>query len=178
MDFDRIFESDEQKQVKAHFENMIDLAKADGEVSEAEYNHLAKMASRFHITQEQFEEMYNGTDSYAFMPPVSKEKRYERFVNLVRLAMVDDIIDPFEIKALERFAAGLSFAADQVDSIIEGVIGALTEEYQTEEGEAMRDDVNFKFASAWEYKGEPKDAVLHKEELVYENIELKTRSYK
>jgi len=36
----------------------------------------------------------------------------------------------------------------------------------------------FQFVSAWEYKGEPKDAVLHKEALVYENIEVKERSYK
>ena len=56
--------------------------------------------------------------------------------------------------------------------------GHFREEYQTEEGEAVRDDANFTFASAWEYKGEPSEAVLHKEELVYENIELKTRSYK
>ncbi|MGI9550014.1 MAG: fumarate reductase/succinate dehydrogenase flavoprotein subunit [Aurantibacter sp.] len=56
--------------------------------------------------------------------------------------------------------------------------GHFREEYQTPEGEAMRDDENFKFVSAWEYKGEPKDALLHKEELKYENIELKTRSYK
>lgn len=56
--------------------------------------------------------------------------------------------------------------------------GHFREEYQTPEGEALRDDENFKFVSAWEYKGEPKDAILHKEELKYENIELKTRSYK
>jgi len=56
--------------------------------------------------------------------------------------------------------------------------GHFREEYQTPEGEALRDDENFKFVSAWEYKGAPKDAVLHKEELTYENIELKTRSYK
>ena len=56
--------------------------------------------------------------------------------------------------------------------------GHFREEYQTEEGEALRDDKNFKYVAAWEYKGEPKDAVLHKEDLVYENIELKTRSYK
>jgi len=36
----------------------------------------------------------------------------------------------------------------------------------------------FKYAAAWEYKGAPKDAQLHKEELTYDNIELKTRSYK
>jgi succinate dehydrogenase / fumarate reductase flavoprotein subunit len=56
--------------------------------------------------------------------------------------------------------------------------GHFREEYQTEEGEALRDDKKFKFVSAWEYKGEPKDAKLHKEDLKYENIELKTRSYK
>ena len=56
--------------------------------------------------------------------------------------------------------------------------GHFREEYQTPEGEALRDDKNFKFVSAWEYKGEPKDAKLHKENLKYENIELKTRSYK
>ncbi|WP_010182285.1 fumarate reductase/succinate dehydrogenase flavoprotein subunit [Aquimarina agarilytica] len=47
-----------------------------------------------------------------------------------------------------------------------------------QKGEALRNDEDFKFVSAWEYKGAPKEAVLHKEDLVYENIELKTRSYK
>ena len=47
-----------------------------------------------------------------------------------------------------------------------------------QKGEALRDDKNFKYVAAWEYKGEPKDAELHKEELTFENIELKTRSYK
>ncbi len=56
--------------------------------------------------------------------------------------------------------------------------GHFREEYQTEEGEAKRDDVNFAYAAAWEYKGKPGDAVLHKEELKFENIELKQRSYK
>ena len=55
--------------------------------------------------------------------------------------------------------------------------GHFREEYQTKEGEAMRRK-EFQFVSAWEYKGEPKDAVLHKEDLVYENIEVKERSYK
>ena len=56
--------------------------------------------------------------------------------------------------------------------------GHFREEYQTEDGEALRDDENFKYVAAWEYKGQPSDAVLHKEELIFKNIELKTRSYK
>ena len=56
--------------------------------------------------------------------------------------------------------------------------GHFREEYQTEEGEALRDDENFMYVAAWEYKGDPGKSVLHKEELIYENIEVKTRSYK
>ena len=55
--------------------------------------------------------------------------------------------------------------------------GHFREEYQTTEGEAKRRK-EFQFVSAWEYNGAPKDAKLHKEELVYENIEVKERSYK
>ncbi|KIA98187.1 succinate dehydrogenase [Flavobacterium sp. KMS] len=56
--------------------------------------------------------------------------------------------------------------------------GHFREEYQTEEGEALRDDENFAYVAAWEYKGKPSDAILHKEPLVYENIKLVQRSYK
>jgi succinate dehydrogenase / fumarate reductase, flavoprotein subunit len=56
--------------------------------------------------------------------------------------------------------------------------GHFREEHQTAEGEALRRDDEFTFVSAWECNGQPNDANLHKEELVYENIELKQRSYK
>jgi len=52
------------------------------------------------------------------------------------------------------------------------------EESGPQKGEAKRNDKDFAFVSAWEYKGEPKDAVLHKEELEFNDIELKQRSYK
>ncbi|MFM1762799.1 MAG: hypothetical protein RLZZ512_589 [Bacteroidota bacterium] len=54
--------------------------------------------------------------------------------------------------------------------------GHFREEYQTEEGEALRDDANFMYVSAWENKGDSWE--LHKEELKYENIKIQQRSYK
>ncbi|MDA0357202.1 MAG: fumarate reductase/succinate dehydrogenase flavoprotein subunit [Bacteroidetes bacterium] len=72
---------------------------------------------------------------------------------------------------------GELFAKDALERT-ESCGGHFREESQTPEGEALRDDVNFAFVSAWEYTGKPSEAVLHKEELKYENIELKTRSYK
>jgi succinate dehydrogenase / fumarate reductase flavoprotein subunit len=56
--------------------------------------------------------------------------------------------------------------------------GHFREEYQTADGEATRDDENFAYVAAWEYKGKPSDAVLHKEALVFDNVKLVTRSYK
>ncbi len=52
------------------------------------------------------------------------------------------------------------------------------EESGPQKGEAKRNDKDFAYVSAWEYKGEPADAVLHKEELEFKDIELKQRSYK
>ncbi len=72
---------------------------------------------------------------------------------------------------------GELFAKDALERT-ESCGGHFREESQTPEGEALRDDENFTFVSAWEYKGEPADAVLRKEELNFEEIEVKTRSYK
>ncbi len=56
--------------------------------------------------------------------------------------------------------------------------GHFREEMQTEDGETKRDDENFMYVAAWEYKGEGKEPELHKEELKYENIKIATRNYK
>ena len=56
--------------------------------------------------------------------------------------------------------------------------GHFREEWQTEEGEALRDDENFCHVAAWEYKGEGQTPVRHTEQLSFENVHLATRSYK
>ena len=87
-------------------------------------------------------------------------------VELERAGRVRDFIDFGELlcrDALERN---------------ESCGGHFREEYQTKEGEATRDDENFAHAAVWEYKGEGKTPVRHKEELQYENVKLAVRSYK
>ncbi len=104
----------------------------------------------------------------------------EQFWKEVRVPGSADGINP-ELEKAGRVAdfleLGELFARDALERN-ESCGGHFREEYQTEEGEAVRDDKNYTYTAAWEYKGEPSDAVLHKEELKYENIELKTRSYK
>jgi len=56
--------------------------------------------------------------------------------------------------------------------------GHFREEYQTEEGEALRDDDNFAYVAAWKFIAEDADQELHKEPLAFENVKLTQRSYK
>ena len=81
------------------------------------------------------------------------------------------------LRVADFLELGELFAKDALERT-ESCGGHFREESQSQEGEALRDDANFTFVSAWEYKGEPSEAKLHKEALIYENIELKTRSYK
>ena len=81
------------------------------------------------------------------------------------------------LRVADFLELGELFAKDALQRT-ESCGGHFREESQSPEGEALRDDENFTYVSAWEYKGEPSKAKLHQEQLNYENIELKTRSYK
>ena len=102
------------------------------------------------------------------------------FYENVRVPGSMDEVNP-ELEKAFRVAdfleLGELFARDALERN-ESCGGHFREEYQTEDGEALRDDENFSFVSAWEYTGDPRKAKLHKEELEFENVELKTRSYK
>ena len=85
-------------------------------------------------------------------------------------------------KAL-RVADFMEFAELKVRDALhreESCGGHFREEHQTEEGEAKRDDENFAYVAAWEYGGPDiqNDSTLHKEQLVFENVQLTQRSYK
>jgi succinate dehydrogenase / fumarate reductase flavoprotein subunit len=81
------------------------------------------------------------------------------------------------LRVADFFELGEVMILDALDRN-ESCGGHFREEYQTPEGEALRDDENYAYVAAWEYKGWDEEPVVHKEELVFENVELKTRSYK
>ena len=56
--------------------------------------------------------------------------------------------------------------------------GHFRTEYQTSDGEALRNDEKFAYVAAWEYAGDGAAPILNKEPLVFENIKLSQRSYK
>ena len=95
--------------------------------------------------------------------PGSLNEFNEQLAKATRVSDFLELGELFAIDALERN---------------ESCGGHFREEFQTDDGEAIRDDKKFKFVSAWEYNDDPSKPILHKEDLEYEDIEIKTRSYK
>ena len=104
----------------------------------------------------------------------------EDFYKEVKIPGTPDSFNPELAKAMrvaDFLELGELFAKDALHRN-ESCGGHFREEYQTTDGEAQRDDENFAYVAAWEYKGNPSDAVLHKEPLSFENVKLVQRSYK
>lgn len=80
-------------------------------------------------------------------------------------------------RVADFFDIGELMALDALDRN-ESCGGHFREESCTDEGEAKRNDEEFTYVSCWEYTSEGKEPVLHKENLVFENVELTQRSYK
>jgi succinate dehydrogenase / fumarate reductase flavoprotein subunit len=86
-----------------------------------------------------------------------------------------------ELEKANRVADFIELGELMVDDALnrsESCGGHFREESQTPEGEALRKDDEFAYVAAWEFKGENQPEVLHKEELVFENVKLTQRSYK
>jgi len=97
---------------------------------------------------------HSDKDGHEFNPELEKALRVADFFELAELMIVD---------ALDRQ---------------ESCGGHFRDEYCTPEGEAERNDTDYAYAAAWEFNGLVDDPILHKEELEFHDIELKTRSYK
>jgi succinate dehydrogenase / fumarate reductase flavoprotein subunit len=99
--------------------------------------------------------------------PGSSDELNEELAKAGRVADFLELGELFAKDALNREeSCGGHFREDSVE--LDG----------EQKGEALRNDKDFAYVAAWEYKGEPSDAILHKEQLEFKDIELKQRSYK
>ncbi|MEM9930912.1 MAG: FAD-binding protein, partial [Bacteroidota bacterium] len=104
------------------------------------------------LREEFYQDLFVPGTAEEYNPELEKALRVADFLELGELMMLD--------------------ANDRAESCG----GHFREEYQTEDGEALRRDDEFAYVSAWEWDDD--NPILHKEELIFENVELKTRSYK
>ena len=108
-----------------------------------------------------------------------KELKKEFWANVKIPGELEDL-NP-ELQKASRLADFLELGALMARDALhreESCGGHFREEYQTGEGEALRNDQDFTYVAAWEFKGEDQEPELHKEALKFEYIEVKQRNYK
>ncbi|MEO1261378.1 MAG: fumarate reductase/succinate dehydrogenase flavoprotein subunit [Bacteroidota bacterium] len=119
------------------------------------------------------------------------EEGLTKAIKMIRELREEFYKDVFVPGSTEEFNPELEKAARVADFLEHGELmcvdalqrkescgGHFREESKSPEGEAMRDDENYAYVSAWEWTDTNQDPNLHKEELTFEVVELKTRSYK
>lgn len=109
------------------------------------------------------------------IPPMKEE-----FLASVRIPGGPDTLNP-ELEKAHRLVDYFELAELMVRDALhreESCGGHFREEYQTEEGEAKRDDQEFMYAAAWKFKGGDQPEILHKEPLTFEYVKPSQRSYK
>ncbi len=118
----QIFESGERSAHKGLFNNLVMLARVDGEVAASELNLLKRISKRLALTDEQIEEIMNNPSSYPMVPPVSKEERYDRFIQFVEMVCIDGVVDPAEETLATKYGIALGFDSNDIDEIEATVI--------------------------------------------------------
>ena len=108
------FESGEQKSNKGHFKNLVMLARVDGKIDIEDRGLLNRIAKRLSLTSDQVQEILDHPENYPMIPPSSLEERFERFIQLVQMILVDGTIEPTEEKLIGKYGIALGFNEEQV----------------------------------------------------------------
>lgn len=109
------FETGEQSSQKGHFRNLIMLARIDGKLGEEEKTLLNRLAQKLSITDEQVKEIMDDSNSYPMIPPISREQRYEQFIQLIQMIAADGIVNDKEDILVHRFGIALGFTQERMD---------------------------------------------------------------
>lgn len=125
----QLFESGERSADKGYFNNLVMLARVDGKIDTAEVNLLSRIATRLGLTSEQVKEIIAHSDQYPMVPPVSREERYERFIQFVKMITVDGKVDPIEEKLVSKYGIALGFTEERINEkypvILEKIIAGV-----------------------------------------------------
>jgi uncharacterized tellurite resistance protein B-like protein len=124
----RRFETGEQAAQKGHFKNLVLLARIDGEINSFEKTLLQTIARRLSLTDNEVKEILEDETNYPMMPPLSREERYERFIQFVEMIMADGEIHTKEDKLIRSFGIALGFTVERVNEKYPVILSQLNQE--------------------------------------------------
>jgi hypothetical protein len=132
------FEPAHAAKVKSHFANLCQLALADAFVTKDELEYLNKLCSNFNLDKEDFDYIMDNAYSIPFYAPKTSMERLEQIYDLVRMVLIDDIIDERKVFLCVEVAEKLGFKAHVVGDLIKALVNVNEE---TGEDTLLEDDL-------------------------------------
>ena len=109
MSISDIYSSGFKKRNRDHFAAIVQIAQADGTVTDEEQKFLDRMAINLEIEDEEYQKILSNSSNYNVNPPADEERRLERLFDLTRIIYADHIADDNEKELLNRLVIGLGF---------------------------------------------------------------------
>ncbi len=133
MDISDFYMSVGQKRDISHFANIVIIAKSDSDISPEEEKFLKKVALRYNIDSDKYQEILKNPSNYPTIAHLDCEERIERLYDLLKMVEADHIIRKREIVALRKVVAGLAFPVKNVEAIVRKAAELDVDEYDLEE---------------------------------------------
>ena len=117
MAFSDLYSSGKHKQEIGHFANVVNIAKADGIISDGERALLAKVGEKLNITVEEFAIIFNNPEKFPTNSPISYDDRIERLFRLSKMVLASGEAKLVEIKLMQKIAIRLNFKSENTEKI-------------------------------------------------------------
>lgn len=133
MAFFDFFLSPGKKKGKSHLRNLLSMAMADGKIDESEYEFLALVAKKHNIDSTELDQMKAEIARKGGFAFEKGNSAFEQIYDLVNMMMIDNNINPNELKMCKSFAKRIGFAVNKVDELIESVVQNISIGHSLEE---------------------------------------------
>ena len=125
--------SGEQKRNIEHFASIVRLAMADNVITEGEEKLLKRLAKRFHILEDKYNEILQNPSEYPAHTPHNYDERIERLYDLGKMIYADEEVSGDEAKVLRSICIGLGFPLDNVEKVVDETIHLILNENDLED---------------------------------------------
>jgi uncharacterized tellurite resistance protein B-like protein len=119
--------------VKSHVKNLIEMAAADGNFADAEYNLLKKIAKQNGISENQLKEIKNNPGNIKFEVPKDETERFKQLYDLVQMMSIDNEVHSDEAKLCNLFAIRFGYQREHVKDLVEAIQANITNGQDTTE---------------------------------------------
>ena len=123
----KFFQSEEDEKLRSHFQNLIALAKIDGDIDKAELNMLYKVGYKYDYSKKDVNDLVSKTEGGQVFVPESDEDKFNQFYDLVQLMLGDGIIEDHEMKYCGEMAMRIGIPREVLSVLIRRITFGIVE---------------------------------------------------